>query len=237
MTYLQVRLFTLFFILPFICHSQAQTYSPTPLALSDANSYYASQHLANPLFNGRIHRGFSPAIQNTGFLDSNGWQRGNVVYERKFFSDQPLRFDALSQSLVVKNEAGFPIALYSERVDSFTMGNHYFIRLENKLPAFMPVGFYERLNEGKAVIYCFRKKVYYEAIQGRELYRAYIPAYKYYILMNGTFTPVQSRGKLMSFLGGNKSAFKRALREKNLTWNNNMEESIQTIVAIYNQQP
>jgi len=239
LTFKNLRLLYLSFLLPIFVHSQDQTSAEanTSLLLTDANTYYTRQELADPLFNGRIHRGFSPAIENTGFLDSNGWQKGNIVYQHKLFRDRPLRFDAITQTLVIRSDNGFPIAIRSEQIDSFTMGSHFFVRQDQDLQGSLPGGFYEILNEGKAVIYCQRKKIYYEAIQGRELYRAYLPAYKYYILLNGTFTPVQSRGKLIALLGGNASLYKRKLREKNLTWKSNMEQSIKTIVATYNQQP
>lgn len=171
------------------------------------------------------------------YFGSDSMQTGTIRYGGVVFSDRRLYYDLVYDEVVIDDPYKiYKIALLSERIDSFTVGNHRFIRLTDSLNRSMPaVGFYEQLQEGRAILLKKEKKVINEELTLEEGVTRYIVSMvSYYLRKGNTYYPVNNTASLLAAMKDRAREAKRFIRTNRLSMRKDKENTLQRVIAWYN---
>src|SRR5687768_8921595 len=91
------------------------------------NQYHQKRGKHSAIYNGLKHIGYSPVIIGSPYFASDDYVKGSVHYDGLFYEHVFLRFDMVTNELIVRNPNGFGVILFSPRVKLFTMAGHHFI--------------------------------------------------------------------------------------------------------------
>jgi hypothetical protein len=187
------------------------------------------------LYNGSEYR--EPRQTNdeeNPFFESTDWVFGDVVYDKKFFDHVPLLYDITTDRVITENYySAQQIALVSEKLSRFTFGNHTFLRETNStLPK---TGFYELLYDGTSKSLARRQKVIRETIVSQKLEVKFDPKNRYYVLKNGKYFPVKSKGSVLKLFEDEKPALRQFIKKARLKFASDPAHNIALVAAQYDQ--
>jgi hypothetical protein len=168
------------------------------------------------------------------FFESTDWVFGDVFYDKKFFDHVPLLYDVTTDRVITENYySAQPIALVSEKLIRFTFGNHSFLRETNStLPK---PGFYELLYDGPSRSLARRQKVIRETIVSQKLEIKFDPKNRYFILKNGKYFPVKSKGSVLKLFEDEKQSLRQFIKKSKLKFGSDPARSIALISSQYDQ--
>jgi hypothetical protein len=203
-------------------------------ALRSYHSYLAPEAA---LYKGPQYLIYSPLMKSGHPYFSDSIRTGTVRYGGIVFSDQRLLYDEVYGQVVISDPLGiFKIALLSERVDSFTVEDHSFIRMTDSLnPSAPAVGFYEQLYRGRISLLKREKKTILEdASSVEEGVRNYIvTAVSYYIRKGKSYYSVNTMAGLMAATKDRDREAKRFIRSHKLSMRKNKENTLIQVAAWY----
>lgn len=127
----------------------------------DYKLYMQNAADASVVFRGSQAVQYHFAYNGTPYWDGPAFIRGDIRYNDKMYYGLKLNIDAVSQTLLLKNEAGIAeVALSPDQYDAFTIGKSRFMRLNGKI--------YEFIWDGKAKVLKQVVKVQERDIDGRK---------------------------------------------------------------------
>ena len=198
----------LLFLVPVLLRAQQE---------SDYEIYARAAGPDIPLFRSRVADNYGNYYNGTYLADTLGFLPGTICFEGKIYENLSFDLDAVLQHVLMQRE-GSPIILDlgQERVSSFTRGSKTYVNLPS-LGYDVPAGFYERVAEGRGVIYKRVSKTLYHLTDLNHDARGFIgyddPNYRsnlfdyyqlkelwYWIQEDGTVQRLKSKRKIKTAL-------------------------------------
>jgi hypothetical protein len=186
------------------------------------------------LLNGLEYTGYAGIEGHAYFID-NKWQTGSVMYDGIFYNHVPMQYDLLKDFLVVLHPDGFPaFRLFNEKVSTFTLLGHRFIRIEHdSLSQFSPpTGYYDEMHNNKLQVLVRRTKFIDEKI-AEKLERTFIAKDYYYIRKEGTWHSVKSYNDLLTVLKDRAGEIRQYLKKNKIKYRKAKETAIVQAVGYY----
>lgn len=191
------------------------------------------------IYQGKAYSGFGVKAEGHPFFESEEWEKGTIHYDGLTYSDVDMKYDVVNAVVLVKHhQIAQPIELENERVGSFSLRDHRFIRLlANGSSVPVPrTDFYDELYTGaRADLLVIRKKLLMETIEDREVVYWFEDATRYYIRQQDTYHPVKNKRTLLRVLTDRKKAVKRFMKQHKLKFKRGREEAILRTVVYYDQ--
>lgn len=203
------------------------------LALYDSATT-ESQHL----YNGPQYYIYDSKSEQHQFYLSEEWVLGSVLYDGQLFGSVPMLYDIVKDEVAVKYVKSFGnVALQSEKVRSFSLANHTFIRLlAGTLEAGgLRTGFYDVLYQGTSRLLARRAKERIQQITDTRIVIEFPVKDAFYIFKNGQYNSVHSKGSVLLLLKDQKRSLKKHFRENHLSFRENREAAITALATYYDQ--
>jgi hypothetical protein len=178
------------------------------------------------LYNGSKYEAPEHSYEQHPYFLSIDWITGSLYYDGERFDEVPLMYDLLNNALVTEHyPSGHAIQLVDAKLERFSIDRHTFEKIDNEsvansLPA---SGFYDILHAGETKLVARRQKFMREEIVSNRIETNYEPRNRYFILRNGVFFPVKSKGSALKLMADKKQELKRFLKEKKLPFSKNRE--------------
>ncbi len=173
------------------------------------------------------------------FFESDSIRDGTVNYAGRDYQKVPMLFDiARNELAIVSYDDQHFIVLDNDKVDSFHLRGHAFIRLvhNDTLSGSPPTAFYDRLYNGNIKVWAGRAKTFQESTAGGELIRIFSPHNAYYIFLNNTYYPAHNKKNILTIMRDKRHEIKKFARKQKLKFNKNgMEQAIIAVAAYYDQ--
>ena len=221
---------------PLACYCQVAKIDTSFLAQSKTKSIalYAATILdQSRLFNGSDYIVYIPRDEEHPYYGSDDWTTGSVVYWEELYENVSLLFDLSIDQVIVEHDRGSPVRLIPEKVQRFTILGHTFVRLlkddKNKLSD----GFYDQLYNGKSKVYARFSKAYRETLQAPNVIPSFDESVRYYIVKDGNFHVVKTKGSVLQVLSDRKSELKNFLRKNRIRYNDDREKAIVRLTEFY----
>lgn len=178
-------------------------------------------------------------VQGHPFFTDKSYQNGQLTYDEARFEEIPMLYDlVLDQLLIINQGSGHAQFLVKDRVASFVLNGHTFVRLQpdsGNLADLQP-GFYDlRYNGQAADLIIKRGKYLYERTSSDGLEGEYRVANKYYILKADEFHPVSSKASVLRVLQDQKKPLRKFASTQNLKFSNNREDAILQLLRYYDK--
>lgn len=198
--------------------------------------YQKALRTQSRLYNGSKYAAPKQTFEQHPYFASEDWITGAVFYDGEYFADIPLMYDLLLDAIVTEHyPSGHFLELVPEKLQRFSMGDHYFEKIENEsvsnsLPK---TGFYEILYDGKTRVIASRQKFLREKIEAPDIIVTYEERNRYFILTNDVFVPVKSKSSVLKLLDDRKRELKRFLKQKQIKFSTNRELALKSLAEYY----
>ena len=200
--------------------------------------YYRQLGDQSPLYNARLYPGYGfPFREGIPYFLSGEFRQESVVYNGIQFDNVPLLYDDLT-GVIISRDQGYWVQLLNERVSSFTISGHHFIRipadsLNNGMPA---TGYYEVLYHGHSTVFKKTiKRIKEELSPAEGILRSIDQTDRYYIRMGEAYFPVKSKRELLKIFSDHRKQVQQFMRKKKLKYRKAKEEALVQVTAYYDQ--
>lgn len=229
--YARLRLFALLIVGSFTCYKTfAQDIADTASGNGiDKSIELYTRHMGNNmhLYNGTEYVFLYPRITGFSFFAINTFQENAIVYEGIYYHNVPLAYDLVSKQVVTKTPGNNYVQLIPEKVDSFTLNHHQFIRLtatDVENTALRP-GFYDVTANGAATVLIAREKVIKHA--GRAEEPDHFEEYNYYFLkISNIYYAVKNSRSLLTAMQDKSNEIKIFMRKNGLNFKQDPEHAL-----------
>lgn len=171
------------------------------------------------------------------YFGENSRRKGSVYYDGIFYKDVYLYYDLVTGQVIMNDVFNvFKIALISNLVDSFSIEDHFFIRLRDSLNPTAPRnGFYEVLHEGHILLLKKEKKTIEEDLYSSDHALHFIKGAdsSYYLKMGNAYHPVNNSRSLLKLLKDHKKEVKTYIRSHQLSMRKEREITLIKVIAWY----
>jgi len=166
----------------------------------------------------------------TAYYPYDRFAVGSVTYDNIQFDSVPLLFDELQQVLVL-NKDGYELQLISERISTFTIEGHVFLRLAaDSIHAGIPVTrFYELIYPGPSqVLRATSKSIREEAFNADEIPRYMVTQEDYFIRQGNLYLQVKSVGRISELFTSHKNEIRQFVDSNNL----NSDDKVNALIRV-----
>jgi hypothetical protein len=198
--------------------------------------YYSSQQQGvSSLYNGRQFYGYLGSIEGDAFYLSKNWHTGSIFYDGLWYRNVQIMYDIYRDEVIIKHPNGVAVVLFGERVNEFSFGGQTFVYLNGNENSSIKKGFYQRLTQGRAIVYAKRIKLLEEKIDGLIVERKFIPRNVFFIYKEGSYYPVKKMQALLNALEDKRNEVQQYRNRLNLRYKTNVEQVIVSVTTYYNQ--
>jgi hypothetical protein len=191
------------------------------------------------IYNGLLHHSYPSFIEGNAFFLTDSFRVGTVVYENIFYEDILMKYDLVTDQLVVvaNEQISIPLALFSPRVKEFSFSGLKFFYEDdiNGITTSLPEGFYQELVKGKTTAICKTTKIIFETINGNTLERKFEQEKRYYIVKDKHPYLIMKKKDLLNVFNDQINAVQEFMRNKNLNFKKNKEKTIVAVTEFYNK--
>jgi hypothetical protein len=153
------------------------------------------------------------------------------------YNDIPVKYDIVHDKLIVLDfNKIFKVEQVSERIDSFQLLGHGFVRLtaDSMEQSGIVTGFYDRLYMGKSVaLFAKRKKIPSELIKEGHSDLSFKERNYYFIRKDDIYYPVSDKSSIMNVLKDKKKELDSFLKKDKIKFNKNRELSMTMLAEHY----
>lgn len=202
--------------------------------LHPVSIYYQTLGDQSPLFNAREYVAF-PGIIHEGhpFYKTTEFVKGTIHYDGMVFDDAMILYDIITDKVLILHYNGFRIDLPVNKITEFRLLDHHFIRLFPDSAQVIQEGFYDKLYDGKMVLFVKRVKSFREERTGNDILRVVDEKDLFYIYKQGVYHPVRSKKALLNIFRDRKDEIRRDLKKKGLKFRKNREAVVLAAVQYY----
>jgi hypothetical protein len=186
------------------------------------------------IYNGSEYTPYQSLSGEHPFFLTSEWTSGNILYDGEWFENVPMLYD-LEKGLIIISYyfKGIKMQLSSDRVQEFTLHDHWFINLKQTFDSLeMKAGFYDVLYKGKTSVVTKRTKKYFEHMSGTDLTQGFKETGQHYLLTHGKYHKVSTKSGVLSLLTDKKKDLKIYIR-KNRLFVSEREASIARVAQYY----
>ena len=199
--------------------------------------YHRSLEKPSGLFNGSQYVIYSHLIRDDHpYFQSDSMNIGNIVYDGVLFENVPMYYDLVKEMIVINDPYKiYRLSLINEKVSSFEVLDHKFIRLETDSLNHRAIatGFYDVLYKGTINLYERELKKMQEVITNQELYRIIIPQNNFYLEIAGEFHSVNSKRSFLKLMGDRKKEIQQFIKKNKLNYRKDKENTLIRAVSYY----
>jgi hypothetical protein len=237
----RILLFVVIFLK--VLHTDAQSTSQDSIlyenaytnALSAYNKQIGDQ---SPLYNGSIYNRYSFFVKTgSPYFLSENFGKGWVIYDNILFSNLSMLYEDLRKCVVYKRDSE-EIQLINERISSFSIQGHHFIRLlpDSSQKNIGISDFYEILYDGPSEVLKNSIKTIQEIPTVDEGLTRYVREKdNYYIKVGPGFEPVRSKKDLLNIFQAHKKEIENFLKREKLKYGENTENVLIRTMGYYDQ--
>jgi hypothetical protein len=206
--------------------------------LSATAVYLEAVGLESQIYNGTEYINYDmPHITGHQFFLTNKEMPAEIRYAGAGYSQVPLLYDLHRDQLVLTHPtSALKLKLINDKVTSFTLGGHAFIRLHKDSLAAGPgkTGFYQVLVNGKVQALAKRYKDLQEAATREGMTGEFRDINRYFLLQDHTLIPVKSKGDVYKALPERRKELQQYARDQKLKFGRNREADLVAIIRHYN---
>ena len=201
--------------------------------------YYDQLGDQSRLYNGSLFQGYDYVFREGSpyFLGSQATRVGSVEYDSVLFINVSLLYEDLRQKLVAVDQ-GFRLQLINERVNSFTLGGHYFVRVF-PIPQYKGLpekGFYELLYSGPTAVLKWTKKDMQETLSATEGSIWHVnESHSYFIHTGASWIYIKSRKDLLNILDNRRKEIQRFMKKNKLNYRKDRDNTLTQVAGYYDQ--
>lgn len=238
------KLLLFFFFVIFYNRTTAQT-GDDDSSLYNASLKYATDNYHKAvypeigLYNGReyINYNFSFREGQPYFESDNEDSAGSIVYDGILYEKVPLMLNLVTEQVIINDPSGVHrISLNNDRVSSFTLFNHNFVRLtEDSLNKNeIRTGFYDMLYKGKIFVFKKIQKEIDEKLSVTEgsLIRVYEHD-NYYIKKEDRFYSISTKKQVLHVLKDRRKELQQFIRKNRLKIRKHKDRALPAIAGWY----
>lgn len=217
-------------------HARAQAVKPDSSFLARASAKMASLQMedaqsSSHLYNGAeyVHyeRMYSH-IDGHQFFQTTELQPGDIYYDGTLYHNIPLLYDIKLDQVVLKfPKSPLQLKLVNEKLQSFTVNQHTFVRLtgEKTAKAPAPTGFYDVRSQGQARVLARRIKKANETITTSGVELSFDEADKFYLQKDGVVYPISGIGSFVAVLDDKKKELRKYISTQKLKFRKDQQEA------------
>jgi hypothetical protein len=192
----------------------------------------------SPLYNGSVYAAYEYNFKTgTPYFPTINFSRGSVVYDGITFDSLSLLYEDLRQLLITKRES-LLLQLVNERISSFVISGHSFIRLlaDSTNKGISRTGFYEVLYPGKSRVLKETLKSITETASIYEGVVRSIPAeFEYFVKRGSEFHRIRSKGDLLEVFHDHQKEIQRFIKKSKLNFRHDTENTVVRSAEYYDQ--
>jgi len=192
------------------------------------------------LYNGSEYIGYDPRIRGIPFYETDGFERGFLLYNHCFLSNVALNYDIVrDEVLSARYHDNVRIRLAMEKIDSFSLGIHFFIRItaDSGRSSVLSAGFYERLYNGKFKLFVKRKKLYRQKRDAEPDDKGWFEESDHFYVWDGLkFHEIHGKNDLFNLFGRSQKEVKKFLRKNGIKYRKDKEKAIGMALAFFDKK-
>lgn len=194
-------------------------------------AYHQSIRGQAHLFNGSQYAEYR-ALKDENPYFSPDWVEGSIYYDGEEYENVPMLYDIDTDNVITEYYYnGEKVQLIASKIDSFQLGKYKFVRLgANDV---LKTGFYNLVYDGKIKFYSKREKNLQQKVEATEVKREFEEKVRYYILKDGNYLSVKSKGSVLEVFEDNKEEIKQFIRKNHLKFKKDRENDIALTVEFY----
>ena len=207
------------------------------------NSYPVSLYFNALGENAHIYTGYEyytpdRNIKGSPYFLADGPILANVVYDDSYYQNIPAIYDiVLDQLIIDRLGENFKISLVDDKLTSFTIQNHEFIRISRDSAAGieLPTGYYDKMYAGKTTVMVKRKRRLQETLYYGTTTSEYKDEYIYYVITGSQIVQVSSKSGVLDLFKSKKTEIKSFIRKNKLSFKSDFEKTLVAVSAYYDQ--
>lgn len=205
--------------------------------LAALNIYHNALGNQSPLYNGSKYYDYVNSIKiGHPFFGKNSMENGTIYLDGLVFNDVPMLYDIVRDVVVILHfENISKITLPSERITQFFYQGHSFSRLVPDSMHDIPEGFYDRLYEGKLMLYARQIKIINEQIVAPTIIREAVQQNIYYIKKNNKYYNIRNMRSLLQTLKEKSREVQKYLKKNDIRFKADPERTIIKAVEYYDR--
>ena len=231
----------LYLLFPAVIRAQSQFSRSDSVVESTAYNNAVSQYHAylkpEPgLYRGKRYREYSYQLsEGHPFFGDGKMHKGVALYDGILYEDLMLWYDMVKDQVVISSPFGaYKIYLISTQIDSFTIGDHRFIRLKDSLNPTAPRnGFYEQLYKGQISLLKKNRKFLREDIQLSGVRQYIDSSLSYYVKKGDTYYTVRNKRALSHAFRDRSKELNKFIRQNKLSARKDLENTLIKVSAWY----
>lgn len=209
------------------------THTLTPLDHAIKHYYDAFGNQA-ALYNGTEYIDYKFQTEGHPFFLSNHWSEGTVYFDGMRYPGVLMLYDIVDEAVVIAlqntSESLFnKIRIDLDRVQSFSMKGHEFVRLAEDSGANMEKGFYDLLYAGDSKVVAKRAKTAKKEV-ALLIYKQHD---RFFIKKDGLFHPVKNKASVLKLFKEHKRELAGYLRDNKINFNDNRDFAIVSLAKQY----
>jgi len=190
------------------------------------------------LYNGSQYVVYAQTIQDgIPFFEITQPSNGNVTYWGVEYKNVPLLYDILKGEIItVVPSTNYLIKLNTEKVSSFEVLNHKFIRIaKDSSNKNIKTGFYDVLYDGQTAVYKKEIKTLNEDLSSGKLRTFILDENAFFIKKNNVFFTVSNKSSLLDILKDKKKEVQEFIRKNKLKIRKDKDNALPKIAAFYDE--
>ena len=187
------------------------------------------------LYNGTEYTSAYRGILGSPLFEAEDFEIGLISYNGVLYGNIRLKYDLVSNEVIIKGFQNENISLTLERIDSFSIMKHLFIRIRaDSAGGYERPHFYELMYAGKNARFLVeRKKVIKKALHAEDA-SSFLTYNIYYVVKGNVLYPITNKKSLIRLLGGG-NVMKNFLKNNKINLKKDAVNSIKKVVAFYDQ--
>ena len=140
--------------------------------------------------------------------------------------------------VLITRDQGYWVQLVNERLSSFTILNHHFIRLvvDSLNRELSGTGFYELLYHGhSAVLKKTIKKIKEELSSSEGILRSIDQTDRYYVRMGKAYFTIRSKREILNIFSDHRKGIQQFMRKNKLKFRKDKANTLIRVTAYYDQ--
>ena len=167
------------------------------------------------------------------------WGFGMIQYDGQEYLSVAMMYNVVEDVVIIDHAySHFKIKLISDKVESFVLDGHTFVRLTDtggKGKYTVRTGFYERLVDGPVKLYAKREKGVYEDVKGNKAIKIFLAKDQFFLFKDGKYFPVKNKSTATEALSDRKMELKKYIAGSKISFRKNFESATAAMVKFYNE--
>jgi hypothetical protein len=183
------------------------------------------------LYQGRKYDAEEKRADGFPYFQADVIRQGTITYQGTRYAPVKLYYDLVSDIVITSNyEHDDLLTLDSDKIDSFSIGSHNFVRLP-KSKGLPKNGFYEQLYAGDPGLYIRREKKFYFGTGNQE--SRYVERNNYFILYSNIFYKSDSKAEMFTLFSDQGERLKKYIHSNKVDFKDDYESALLRCVIFY----